>query len=64
MTPSVGRIVHYHNMNRDEASIITRVYTDGTVDLTSFPPGNLPSYHDRISEGPGRGQWTWPPRVE
>lgn len=38
--PSVGRIVHYHTYPGEQpwAAIISRVWPDGLVDLTCFPP--------------------------
>lgn len=74
MTPTVGRIVHFHveDGSTPVAAIIIRVHSEDCVDLALFPPG--PETHSAASirrtsvsfegivEG-GSAFWRWPPRV-
>lgn len=74
-TPSVGRIVHYHEYPSEGcsftddypcAAIITRVHsaTDGFVCLCVFDIDGF-SFNDSTpySEQPAPGCWSWPPDV-
>ncbi len=75
-TPSIGRIVHYHDRDVGPcAAIITACepvrgkhpmqLTDErsyAVRLTVFYPG-VTKPMDTIPYGPEAGQWSWPPRV-
>jgi hypothetical protein len=79
MTPTVGRIVHYHTdfggtpgVPRPVAAMITAVLDDG-VNLTVFVPGysglplTVPDGGLRTvpeASEPTLGHWNWPPRVE
>lgn len=66
--PSVGRIVHYVDLDINEepiAALITKVDDLGAVDLTVFPPGGAPLFREDVQhdeDGPDR-TWHWPPRV-
>lgn len=63
LAPTVSRIVHYTDTNGvDTAAIVTKVWSDTTVNLTLFP-----DYHtadalrvESVSEGSGPGTWHWP----
>ena len=70
MTPSIGRIVHYHLSDRADApraAIIVDVGSETTVNLQVFTNGGTPGTvwvpHVEFSETPKSGCWTWPPRV-
>lgn len=66
MTPTIGRIVIFHNgSNLDESAIITGVYPgeDSVIDLTTFPRGNTPAPYTRVSMGDTYFCWSWPVRV-
>lgn len=74
MKPTIGRIVIYKpptrptlseadNLGPSEtfAAIITRVHSDGSVDLTVFPPRYCGSLvRELITFGNGPNQWSCP----
>lgn len=66
-TPSIGRIVHWWDHmgpeggpGRAHPAIITRVWSDTSVNLTVFRDGSVPI--PASSQQLGR-HWTWPPYV-
>lgn len=72
--PSVGRIVHYHNVTHENgkpfAAIITEVpegaNEDNEATLTVFTPEGG-RFATTVRENPNddvREWWCWPPRVE
>ena len=72
MTPTVGRIVHYHSYGTPggefqplpRAAIVTQVHANGsTVGLCAVNPTGL-FFHPECpySEEPKPGHWNWPPR--
>lgn len=69
--PSVGRVVHYHHPGSADGrypptvspALIQAVAEDGSVRLWVFGPKGLHN-DDKITEGTGPCQWSWPPRVE
>lgn len=70
MKPSIGRIVHFYLGNSKEPlpAIITRVWTDTTVNLVVFGIHHAPSaeYTSIVySEQPEENtlSWCWPPKV-
>lgn len=69
MKPTVGRIVHYHQAGYEEplAAIITKVWTDHTVNLTVFYPDGATTARSSVSlvenDVPSWGFWSWPPRA-
>ncbi|AHB79534.1 hypothetical protein PBI_VALIDUS_3 [Mycobacterium phage Validus] len=69
MTPTVGRIVHYHRPGRLGAAPLAAIVTaaDGTdrVSLVAFDPVNrLQHFISAVeyAENPTPGCWNWPPR--
>jgi hypothetical protein len=68
MDPTICRIVVYHDPQFYDApvpAIVSRVNSDGTIDLTAFPPGTDSSPRTGVSKatesyGPG---WSWPERT-
>ncbi|TCO57129.1 hypothetical protein [Actinocrispum wychmicini] len=55
----VAAIVHRTTTAGCQAAIVTRVNTDGSVDLVCFgPTGAVP--HVRLPEGDEKGAWHWP----
>ena len=69
--PSIGRIVHVVMQNNEDAElihypgIITRVNTDGTIDVTVFTPGGCINYKDLVKSQYEHKPNTWhfPERV-
>jgi hypothetical protein len=75
MKPSIGRIVIHRGILSNgtllHPAIITRVWTDETVNLTVFPDFGPPSLQpsQTLIADPNDGDetgfgWYWPPRVE
>lgn len=66
VTPTVGRIVHYHPFHQADplAAIVTAVYDDGCVNLTLFNADGTtqPKTCARQAMEPTEGFWTWPAR--
>jgi hypothetical protein len=67
-TPSIGRIVHFHEEGGPYSAIITAVNTNGTVELATFGKNSLYFQHEVPAGGPegtepSKGCWTWPPRA-
>lgn len=77
MTPSVGRIVHVTGPRAESngatvaPAIITRVWSDGMVNVTAFPDSSAPItltsvnlYADEEAAGPAGSTHRafWPPR--
>ena len=67
--PRKGSVVHYwtHRLANggdselvSYAAIVTDVRSDGTVDLTAFPPGATPVVFQEVAHGtePKYGRWT------
>ena len=61
MTPTVGRIVYYKNNVKEQAAIITEVWSDRCVNLTVFNGNGNVEYHTSVVRGYGSGQWDWMP---
>lgn len=71
--PSVGRIVLFRSLEsngaKEHPAIITRVWSDGCVNLTVFPDYGEPVLKSsvtfaEISETTAESYaWRWPPRV-
>jgi hypothetical protein len=64
VTPTIGRIVHYHVGTEGQdvlPAIITKVHNATCVDLEVFGVGGyrLPT---SVIQGDGPSQWSWPPR--
>lgn len=71
MTPSIGRVVHYHSygtpggeyLPEPRAAVITEV-TGETVGLAVLnPTGQFFNRGVPFSDEPKPGYWSWPPRV-
>ncbi len=64
--PTVGRVVHYHDVSGGEpwSAIVTAVHPTAVVDLTVFPPRRPPFERADVAFGDKPGQWSWPPRAE
>jgi hypothetical protein len=63
VTPSIGRIVHFHDEGGPYAALITAVNDDGSVELVTFGRNSFYFQHG-VQAGSGEpGTWTWPPRV-
>ena len=67
--PGQGRIVLYcdPHMGDEYPAIITAVYSDTDVALTTFPPGQVPfpirdATRLNTTDKPVKGTWRWPPR--
>ncbi|MFD2421665.1 hypothetical protein [Amycolatopsis pigmentata] len=61
-TPFVAAIVHRQSAAGCQAAIVTRVNSDGSVDLNGFgPTGAVPFV--RLPEGTEPGHWHWPEEV-
>lgn len=70
MDPTMGRIVFYTPGDPNDVSaveapaIVSRVNSDGTLDLTVFPPGNSPYPASNVQESESGGselaKWCWP----
>lgn len=69
MTPTVGRIVHYHRPGLlgapPLAAIVTAAYGTDRVSLVAFDPtgAQLPVLAVPYAENPTPGHWNWPPRA-
>ncbi|APD18175.1 hypothetical protein SEA_HAMMY_2 [Mycobacterium phage Hammy] len=69
MTPTVGRIVHYHRNllgSAPLAALITKADGTDRVGLVAFDPTNrLQHFLSDVpyAERPTRGCWNWPPRA-
>jgi hypothetical protein len=73
MKPSLGRIVLFRSHDSNGASehpaMITRVWSDTTVNLTVFPDNSLPfaitsvGLNEDMKQGEQHRAWRWPPRV-
>ncbi|AOZ61336.1 hypothetical protein SEA_TINIBUG_4 [Mycobacterium Phage TiniBug] len=69
MTPTVGRIVHYHRPGLLGAAPLAAIVTaaDGTdrVSLVAFEPNACRQHWVsgvQFAENPTPGCWNWPPR--
>jgi hypothetical protein len=67
-SPSIGRIVHFHEDGGPYAAIITAVNQDGTAELATVGRNSLYFQHNVSMGGPEgdvptKGCWTWPPYV-
>ena len=65
MTPTIGRIVHFHTDKSTQAALITGTYATppDQVDLTVFPRGGGAIAKPAVREGTAPGCWSWPPIV-
>lgn len=74
MTPSIGRIVHYHSFGTPggefkpapRAAVVTQVNADvrNSVGLCILnPTGQYFNTDVPFAEEPTPGHWSWPPRV-
>ena len=65
MTPTIGRIVHFHTTHAVQAALITAVYSTppDQVDLAVFPQGGGHITKTSVREGTAPGCWSWPPIV-
>lgn len=68
-TPTVGRIVLFHETGGPYASLVTSVNADGTLELATFGKNSLYFQHG-VKEcptvppiAPEPGTWSWPPRT-
>lgn len=67
-SPSIGRMVHFHEDGGPYPAIITALNPDGTVELATFGRNSLYFQHNVSMGGPdgtaaSKGTWTWPPFV-
>jgi len=69
---SLGRIVHFTSQVSEThpdpavmSAIVTKVWEDGSVNLTIFLPVGGFFYRKKVQQGTGTepGTWFWPPRV-
>lgn len=71
MTPSVGRIVHYHSYGTPggeykpmpRAAVIAEVFEGEECAVVVFNPGGLFFNRCKYAETPTPGCWSWPPRT-
>lgn len=73
MTPSIGRVVHYHrygtpngeHLPEPSPAVITKVIDAESkkVQLFVMNPNGLYFNETPYSEEPKPGHWSWPPRV-
>ena len=65
--PSLARNVHYHlGADLVYAAIITKVWADGTINLTFFPQSGGTGFAAKVEydpEGMTPRTWRWPPRI-
>jgi len=67
-SPSVDRMVHFHQDGGPYPAIITAINPDGTVELATFGRNSLYVQHNVSMGGPdgmtpSKDCWTWPPRT-
>ncbi len=64
MSPTLGRIVHYHtHLGITVAAIVTQVLDNETINLTMFAPMGATEGRLSVKQGDEPGCWNWPPRV-
>lgn len=63
MKPSVGRIVHLRQGDATLAAVVSKVWSDTTVNLAFFTEDGSCSPRTSVIFGTEDGRWSWPPRA-
>ena len=61
MKPTVGRVVYYNDGPNHLASIITKVWSENSVNLVIFGTDGKSESGIKITNGQRLGQWDWMP---
>jgi ribulose-5-phosphate 4-epimerase/fuculose-1-phosphate aldolase len=65
MTPTVGRIVHFHAPSGTFPAIVVRVINPVCLNLQVFCDDSATQLHyvQKVGEGLDIGCWSWPPKA-